>query len=297
MDSDNPSRTAYSAARYRAVHQVVERGVVLQDPLAVPIVGQTPGELAAYAAENPERRPMRWFICSRSRFAEDCAADAVQRGVRQLVVLGAGLDTFGYRNPYPDLRVIELDHPATQRWKLEMLAAAGIDPSPVRHRAIDFERDELAEVLGDVLEPHQPVLFWWLGVTPYLTTEAVHSTLATLGRLTSTAVVFDHAAPLGDMSDDARQRHQRRRDHVAALGEPWISEFTPDQLQELLTNCGFTAGQPVHELTIINRALGRTGQTPPTPSHLMWASTGWPDHLAAPNAAASAGHDAAVRAP
>jgi O-methyltransferase involved in polyketide biosynthesis len=171
--------------------------------------------------------------------------------------------------------VIELDHPATQRWKLSSLSAAGIDASPVDHRAVNFERDDLTAVLHDVVDLTSPVLFWWLGVTAYLTLQAIEATLATLGTVPSAAVVLDHAAPLGAASQDERLIHQRRRERVAALGEPWISEFTPEGLQNLLARCGFTVSRPVHELSVIEGALGRTGQTTQS-SHLMWAATGWP---------------------
>ena len=117
-------------------------------------------------------------------------------GVDQLVVLGAGLDTFAYRNPYDGLRVVEVDHPATQAWKLERLADAGIAvPETVVHAPVDFERQDLREVLGEALDLDRPVLFWWLGVTPYLTGPAVEATLGLLGSLPSSAVVLDHATP------------------------------------------------------------------------------------------------------
>jgi len=139
-----PSVTAVAAARHRATHQVLERGVVFSDPLAVRILGESESELLSAAAAHPERRPMGWFVCARARLAEDCLALAAERGIGHLVVLGAGLDTAGYRLRIPDLHVVEIDHPATQRWKLDLLVASGIDTSRVRYRAMDFERDDLA---------------------------------------------------------------------------------------------------------------------------------------------------------
>ena len=80
-------------------------------------------------------------MAARSRYAEDELARAVAHGVTQYVVLGAGLDTFAYRNPHPGLRVFEVDHPATQAWKREQLQAAGIAiPPSLTFVPIDFEQ-------------------------------------------------------------------------------------------------------------------------------------------------------------
>src|SRR5579885_538610 len=146
------SLTAKGAATHRAVHQLLEGGSIFSDPLAVAILGEDPETIVREAEENPARRFMRLFIATRSRLAEDRLAEAVARGVRQLVVLGAGLDTFGLRNPHraQGLRVFELDHPATQAWKRERIAATVTGEAPgLTFVAVDFERqsflDELAK--------------------------------------------------------------------------------------------------------------------------------------------------------
>ena len=127
MQHGQASRTALGAAGHRAAHQVLERGFVFADPLALAILGQDADEAIALAKEKPERRPLRLFIAMRSRFAEDMARRAMAEGVRQILVLGAGLDTFAYRiEPAEGLRVFELDHPATQRDKRRRLAEARI---------------------------------------------------------------------------------------------------------------------------------------------------------------------------
>src|SRR5258708_39715471 len=112
-----PSLTARRAAAHRAVHQLVENGAVFADPLAVSLLGEPHEALVADCAANPERRAMRLFIAARHRFADEVIATAIVRGTRQVVVLGAGLDTTVYRNPHADLRAFEVDHPATQSWK------------------------------------------------------------------------------------------------------------------------------------------------------------------------------------
>jgi methyltransferase (TIGR00027 family) len=279
VDADSPaSRTALGAARHRAVHQLLEAGSILEDPLAVRVTGDDPDELVARAQTRGDHR-MRWFVCARSRFAEQVLADAEAAGVDQLVVLGAGLDTFAYRNPYEGLRVVEVDHPATQRWKLERLAEAGIEvPDTVVHAAVDFERQDLREVLGEVLDLDRSVLFWWLGVTPYLTRPAVESTLGRLGSLPSSSVVLDHATPLDDAPETAGLMRQRR-EAVARLGEPWVSAYAYPELAELVRRSGFTGVRPEDEGATIRRRLGLTppdSQDRPRPSHLVLATRGWP---------------------
>src|SRR5271166_4386723 len=114
MQHGQASRTAVGAAGHRAAHQVLERGIVFSDPLALAILGHDADEAIALAKERPERRPLRLFVAMRSRYAEDSARRAIDVGVRQILVLGAGLDTFAYRlDPSEGLRVFELDHPAS----------------------------------------------------------------------------------------------------------------------------------------------------------------------------------------
>jgi methyltransferase (TIGR00027 family) len=277
VDVDSPaSRTALGAARHRAVHQLLEGGSILRDPLALRVTGDDPDDLVARARERGDHR-MRWFVCARSRYAEQVLADAVRGGVDQLVVLGAGLDTFAYRNPHGGLRVVEVDHPATRAWKLERLGAAGIAvPDDVVHAPVDFEREDPLDVLRSVaVDLERPVLFWWLGVTPYLTGPAVESTLRRLGSLASAAVVLDHASPMGDGAGEA-DLMLRRREAVARLGEPWVSAYTYPELAELVLRSGFTDVRPQDEGATIRRCLGLPPAEEPRPSHLVLATRGWP---------------------
>ncbi len=150
MFAGQPSRTAIAAATHRAVHQILENGSIFRDPLALRILGQDAETLVREAQEQPRRRKMRLFIAVRSRFAEDALAAAVAKGVRQFVTLGAGFDTFPYRSPFGDrLRMIEVDHPATQAWKHRLLAAAAIPVcSTLVYAPIDFEHETLPERLA-----------------------------------------------------------------------------------------------------------------------------------------------------
>ena len=121
MRDGQPSSTARGAAAYRAIHQTHESAAIFRDPFAERILDAETRAALDEIAADPSRRGIRLFIVSRSRFSEEALAASVARGARQVVVLGAGLDTFSLRNPYSDVRVFEVDFPATQAWKRERL--------------------------------------------------------------------------------------------------------------------------------------------------------------------------------
>ncbi|BCY05484.1 SAM-dependent methyltransferase [Actinoplanes sp. L3-i22] len=230
MQTGQASRTAYAAARYRAAHQVLEHGSIFTDPLALRILGHQPEELLG----DEPRRGMRLFIAARHRFAEDHLAAAVSRGVRTAVVLGAGLDTFAYRNPHPSLRVIEIDHPDTQAWKRERLAEAGIDlPDNMRYVGIDFERESLR------LDLDEPAFFLWMGVVPYLTADGFAETLRFVATVEGNEVVFDYAQSPERMPAARRAALEARAARVAKIGEPWLTFFEPEEIAALLGEHSF----------------------------------------------------------
>ena len=122
------SCTAFHVAVHRAVHQEIDTPRVFDDPLACAIVGDKDAtHRSASSGQQPARvsKFIRAFVVARSRLAEDGLAAAVAAGVRQYVVLGAGLDTFAYRNLYRaiGLHVFEVDLPSTQAWKRRWLDA------------------------------------------------------------------------------------------------------------------------------------------------------------------------------
>jgi methyltransferase (TIGR00027 family) len=245
MQVGTPSRTAWAAAVHRAAHQVLEQGRIFTDPLALRILGKDAEEVARDAAEHPLRRGMRIFIAVRTRFAEDALAAAVEGGVRQLVVLGAGLDTYAYRSNWgPRLRIFEVDHPDTQAWKRQVLAEAAIPlPDSLTFVPVDFERDTLMRGLAAAgFDPEQKTFFTWLGVVPYLTEEAIWSTLEFIARLPSgPQVVFDYADPPESLSPEMRAAHDQRAERVAAIGEAWTSYFEAAPLRARLNAVGFGA--------------------------------------------------------
>lgn len=243
MRAGRPSLTARGAAAYRAIHQTLEAGAIFRDPLAVRILDdETRANLEEIAAD-PSRRSMRLFVSARSRFSEDALAACVVRGVRQVVVLGAGLDTFSLRNPYAGegVGVFEVDYPATQRWKRERLKNAGLAiPASLTFAPVDFERQSLADGLSAAgFQADRPAFFQWLGVVPYLTREAVAATLHFIAGVPESEVVFDYAEPFDNYPPQRRAGIMELAARAASRGEPWLSFFDPAEISEILRNKGF----------------------------------------------------------
>jgi methyltransferase (TIGR00027 family) len=203
-------------------------------------------------------------MAARSRYAEDRLAEAVAQGVTQYVVLGAGLDTFAYRNPFPALRVFEVDFPATQVWKRTMLEQAAIAlPSNLVFVALDFEHQTLAEGLAQAgLDFQKPAFFGWLGVVPYLTLEAFRSTASVVAQMPAgSAVTFDYAVDPERLSPIGRVAFDRLAERVAAAGEPFRLFFTPETLDAELRRAGLQRIEQVdsgrlNDLYFNNRADG-----------------------------------------
>jgi methyltransferase (TIGR00027 family) len=220
---------------------------------------------------------MRIFIAARTRFAEDALASAIGRGVRQLVVLGAGLDTYAYRCPFPDLHIFEVDHPDTQRWKRERLEESGIAiPNFLTFAPVDFERQTLPEGLAAAgFDPTKPAFFTWLGVVPYLTEAAVWSTLGFIANLPHGAhVVFDYGDPPESLSAEMRAMHDRRAAHVAEAGEAWRTYFQAEQLRTKLIATGFGEVEDLGPRQIAERYFpARAAAAPERGGHIVRAAT------------------------
>ena len=244
MEEGKFSRTALRVAIRRAAHQILDEPRVLDDPLALRIIGaEAAARLRASPREDKFFYPaFRAFMAARSRYAEDRLALAVKRGVKQYVVLGAGLDTFAFRNPHPGLRVFEVDHPATQAWKRERLVAADIlTPASLTFVPVDFEQQTLADCLQrSGFRSDDPAFFSWLGVTPYLTHAAFVTTLNYIAaRLAGSEVVFDFAVDPALLTPGQRTALAALSKRVAAAGEPFQLFFDPAKLQKELRSLGF----------------------------------------------------------
>src|SRR5262249_30574412 len=173
MEAQKASKTAALTAMLRAAHQLVDDDPrIVDDPIAVRLVDDATREQIGArpaALQSPALMIPRAAVLLRSRYAEDLLAQAVARGLGQFVILGAGLGTFAFRQPAfaRRLQIYEVDHPATQAWKHERLAAAGVPvPDNLHWAPIDFEQQTLAAGLRDAgFDAARPAFFSWLGVT------------------------------------------------------------------------------------------------------------------------------------
>jgi methyltransferase (TIGR00027 family) len=232
----------------RAAHQLFdEPPLVFTDPLALQILPEE-ARVELHAREAMERshpfaRGMRAFMCARSRFAEDALEAAIAGGVRQYVVLGAGLDTYAGRSSHPGLRIFEMDHPATQAWKQQRLEQGGIQaPASVTFVAVDFERETLIDrLIATDFDVRIPTFCSWLGVLPYLTHGATEETLRALGGLAhGSGVAFDYAVPRSALSPAEQAAFDWLAERVASSGEAFQPGFEPAELRALLLQSGYT---------------------------------------------------------
>ena len=241
MQTGRASKTALRVAIRRAAHQVMDHPRILEDPIAVRLVGNA-FTRDMERAQHKVARDFRAFMAVRSRFVEDHLAAAVAQGVSQYVVLGAGLDTFAWRNPFPTLRVFEVDFPATQEWKHGMLEEAGLQiPARLTFVPMDFEHKTLAAgLIESGFDAAKPAFFGWLGVVPYLTREAFRATIGDIARMPGgSGLGFDYGLSPEVLSPLRRLALQALADRVAAAGEPLKLLFTPEELERELLQAGF----------------------------------------------------------
>jgi len=240
MHEARPSRTALRVALRRAAHQLYDaRPLVFEDPIAVAILGPHAEQLERTPGRDASRKPrpysigLRAFLVARSRYAEDLLACGVERGVTQYVLLGAGLDTFAHRNPYPSLRVFEVDHPATQEWKRELLSNSGLPhPANLVYVPVDLEQQSLTDQLqASGFDPAAPTFFSWLGVVPYITLDAFRKTLRFISAQPSgTGVVFDYVQPRAVLPPNEQLAHDSISSRVQLAGESFQLFLTPEDI-------------------------------------------------------------------
>ena len=243
MKPYEPSRTALMIARQRAAHQLLDHGLILNDPFALKILREDEKDVLQFANQHPMASIGRLFAAARSRIAEDALSAAVERGVRQIVILGAGLDTFALRNPHATRQVClyEVDHPATQAWKRLRLAEAQLALPPcLVFVPVDFEKDDLGEALaGAGFQRNSPAFFTWLGVVPYLTEDAIGSTLDYVASIQNSEVVFDYMEPPQTFSEEMKELVAKRTEQLEKMNERWASRLDPAGIATILRSRGF----------------------------------------------------------
>jgi methyltransferase (TIGR00027 family) len=255
-----------TAAAARAAHLVVDSApFIFADTSAAPLLGDRADELLGFHrqhATHPILSAARAQVICRSRYAEDRLGVAVASGIRQYVVLGAGLDTFACRSPLAAaVRVFEVDQPATQAWKRSALTRAGCAvPSQLAFVSVDLAG---GGVLGPALRAAgfdfgEPAVISWLGVLMYLDRAAIRQTLAALGTCApGTELIADYMLP-HELRDDAGDQYVELVGPAAAeRGEPWLSFFTPAELGALLAQHGFGSTTHVRQRDAVPAEMWR----------------------------------------
>jgi len=253
MRKDRASKTAEAVAAVRAAHRRYESPVVFDDPYALAltspgwrrIVGSRLLHELVLRRLLRATRPVGAQVLMRARYAEEELERALARGVRQYVIVGAGLDSFALRRGdlAGRLRLFEVDHPATQAAKRARLAALGATPKvELEWVAADFERTTLGDALGSSsFDRAAPAFFSWLGTTHYLSPEAVIATLRSIAEVAAPAsrIVFDYTVRAGDLSDEDRREYEATSRFVARRGEPFRSSFEPAALAATVGALGY----------------------------------------------------------
>lgn len=237
------------AAAMRAAHLHLFPGPnIHEDTFALRLLGVEDPEALRASLQGrglPALPRVSAYFALRHRFSEERLQSALEHGVRQVVLLGAGLDSFALRRPevINEVRFVEVDHPASQQWKLDRLEALGLRTSGVTYVAVDFATQDLATELAAVgVEVGAATFFTWLGVTQYISAEASLNTLAFVARHgAGSEVVFDVIRPFDGLPPDERLISSAARDSSAQRGEPWVSYFVPEELELRLRGLGFTS--------------------------------------------------------
>jgi methyltransferase (TIGR00027 family) len=240
------SASALEVAILKAAHQVCDVPVVHEDPLALRVVGpKIARQLAADSGLAARRPAARAAIVARTKADEDLLALAFERGVRQRVVLGAGLDTFAARSPYgDDLRTWEVDLPATQAWKQEVFAAANIEvPSTVTSVGLDLRTEPVASALSIAgFDLARPAHVSMLGIVVFLPGPTILKLLGVVASMASgSTLALDYGAHEAILTPEQRAvRHTTARTSAMA-GEPFEAFLDPADLRRDVRRLGFSS--------------------------------------------------------
>jgi len=202
-------------------------------------------------------------VISRARYTEDTLEKAFRQGVKQYVILGAGMDTFAFRKPemMGHLEVFEVDHPATQEFKLLRIAELGWKhPAKLHFIPIDFTKESLVTALTGSSSYDSKVksFFSWFGVTPYLTQEEVFATLRSIAEVTpaGSTIVFDYYDTDAFAPEKMSSQMQESVKFLLKIGEPMKNGgFNPSTLAEDLANLGFRLHENLSPADIEGRYL------------------------------------------
>ena len=300
MIESSPSRTALATSLMRALHSRRDPSPLLDDPWGdrlVPnserdgfcqrILSRMDSETRVVALRAPDSILDDFLLSNaaypgviiRSRYSEDALREATNRGARQYVLIGAGFDSFALRRPAfsETLEIFEIDHPATQAFKVQRIKDCGIQlPPSVHFVSANLANEDLAEALArSSFRRDEPTFFSWLGVTVYLTREANLATLRAVANIGApgSELVFTYVDQIEFVSDEPLSLGDENVKAVATLGEPYLSGFDPEQISNVLMHAGLELIEDLDGQKMSER-YGRTGANalqPPVSLHIALA--------------------------
>jgi methyltransferase (TIGR00027 family) len=275
-----PSRTMLRSAIRRAAHQLLDDPLILNDPIVVglvpeasePSIRDTLDELGA-----PDPKLFRYMFAMRSRFTEDRLAKAALRGVSQYLIIGAGLDTFPWRQPdfAKSMQIFAADHPASLAWTQMRLRQHGLfRPANLTYVPVDLDERRLDQQLAACGFEREAMCFCSaLGLLQYLERDTIDAMLGFAASLANGSEFVFSFAPSEDYSDAEREAFNSFGARPAALGEPWKSRFHPADIISQLRSLGF--GDVLHVTPELARQLYFPDQPieePPRWDHLIAAT-------------------------
>ena len=245
MNDDTSSETAEAAAALRALHYLYETQHILTDPFAIKLTSRKwkfilSNRVFPYLLKNTIMKPIYnavgGQILSRGRYAEDKLKSSINRGIKQYVILGAGMDTFALR--YPNLldkiKVFEIDHPATQKKKKEnLLKIVKTLPENLVFIPVNFEKQTVSDALSNTsFDPNSPTFFSWMGTSYYLTQKSIFETLTSLREIaaTNSEIVFDYYINDELLTKEGLSEVNATKTFVAKRGEVFLTSFDHQEL-------------------------------------------------------------------
>lgn len=266
MKEDQASLSAMTTAYIRALHSMHDTPKIFDDFLAYLLIPQEVLALIEQGlkrdkqSNDPEHTVVpsdqkttlaslmkATNVLSRARYTEDALEEAVRQGVKQYVILGAGMDTFAFRRPemMDCLEVFEVDHPATQNFKLLRLVELEWEhPEHLHFIPIDFTKENLATALtrSSAYDPNVKSFFSWLGVTMYLTREEIFATLRSITNIAppGSAVIFDYLDTDAFIPEKSSPQMKKKQEGFQKLGEKMITGFNPSTLEEDIASLGLS---------------------------------------------------------
>lgn len=247
------SSTAETVAAFRAVHQR-DSAQIFEDPYAQFLCGPfwrlvlrvRPLEWIVRAMTRP-MAPTGMCVVMRARYAEQALEQAVENGITQYVIIGAGMDSFAFRRPdlMERIDVFEIDHPETQGKKLERIRRLGLTiPSRLHFIPADLTKISAMEALaGSGFAMGRPTFLTLLGVVYYLTADSLAETARSLARHlpAGTLLVFDYLLDTESARPEHLSMREKLRAFVARLGEPMVSDYSLADMTALMADQGFEA--------------------------------------------------------